>query len=97
MVKTGLKLRRVVRSRIELYERRLSEGWTQKMLAAELTEEGFVINLKYLSKCIVLARKKPTNNLSAHNSNNNAVIKPKTIQGKDAEFKLLQLNDNELF
>jgi hypothetical protein len=52
-----LKLQRVINSRLELFEKRIAEGWTQKMLLEDLANEGLLTTYKYFNDCLNKARK----------------------------------------
>lgn len=52
-----LRLQGVVRSRLDLFEQRIFEGWTHQMLVDALKDEGIEITLSYFATCLFKARK----------------------------------------
>lgn len=51
------RLQGIVRSRLELFEQRVFEGWTHQMLVDDLKAEGIEITLSYFATCLFKARK----------------------------------------
>lgn len=57
-MRSKLKLSRVVSFRLDLFESRIREGWTQRMLVEDLATEGIKITVKYFDHCLNKARRK---------------------------------------
>lgn len=98
-----LKLQRLVNSRLELFESRIKEGWTYKMLVDDLAEGGIEIKVKYFERCMNIARKRkasseavgePIQTKTASGANKEV----RAIKGGSAKkFELKQLGEDELF
>lgn len=97
----------LIRSRLDSYESRLAIGWTHQMFIDELKEDGFVVSLRYFSRCIVKARRmsvfvgKPPVVLEPVKLSNSdihqAPVKLNPFKKSKEPFKISTLLDEDLF